>query len=51
MKDPTTEQIRLFLQAECRRSALVVALVRGFPWRSVAVALTLVATAYVKITP
>jgi len=32
MQDPTTRQIKLFLEAKRPKSALAVAMLRGFPW-------------------
>ena len=32
MKDPTTRQVELFLKAKRLKSALAIAILRGFPW-------------------
>ena len=32
MQDPTTRQVELFLKAKRPKSALAIAILRGFPW-------------------
>ena len=51
MEDPTTRQVELFLKAKRPKSALAVAMLRGFPWWRLSVGAVGLVTALRHLTP